>query len=75
MKKDEAERAIRHLCHEWAQECGIVEPPTDQPSFSDFRSWLSEKGYSHYLTFRATMGPLHIAEMWFDQEFKQTWRN
>jgi hypothetical protein len=75
MKKHEAEQAIRHLCHVWARECGISELPVDQPSFPDFKSWLSGKGYGHYLEFRSVMGPNYDAEMWFDQEFRQTWRN
>jgi hypothetical protein len=75
MKKDECETAIRCLCREWAKERGIPYAPVDQPSFSDFKSWLSSKGYSHYLNFRSVMGPDSDAETWFDQEFKQTWRN
>ncbi|MDG4874163.1 hypothetical protein P9273_03500 [Mesorhizobium sp. WSM4935] len=75
MKKDEAEKAIRYLCHEWAKDRGLTITATDEPSFSDFKSWLREKGYSGYLEFRSTMGPLEDAERWFDQEFKQTWRN
>jgi hypothetical protein len=75
MKKDESEKAIRHLCHEWGQLRGIEPGSVKQPSFSDFKSWLREKGYSHYLNFRSVMGPEEDAERWFDQEFKQTWRN
>ncbi|SMF83556.1 hypothetical protein SAMN06265365_15013 [Tistlia consotensis] len=75
IKKDEAERVIRHLCHEWARESGIPREPVDQPSFFDFKSWLSMKGYSHYLNFRSVMGANYDAERWFDEEFKQTWRN
>ena len=75
MQKDECEKAIRQLCHEWAKVRGISSAPVDQPSFSDFKSWLNEKGYSHYLNFRSVTGPMYDAESWFDQEFKQTWRN
>jgi hypothetical protein len=46
-----------------------------QPSFIDFKSWLRENGYSHYLNFRSVMGPEEDAERWFDQEFGQMWRN
>ncbi|KAB2671079.1 hypothetical protein F9K77_14070 [Ochrobactrum sp. LMG 5442] len=72
MKKDEAERAIRYLCHEW--EKTQPQQALEHPSFSDFTSWLSSNGYSHYLDFRSVMGARYDAEMWFDQEFKQTWR-
>ncbi len=74
-KKAECEQAIRYLCTEWAKERGIPHRPDFQPSFSEFTSWLNQKGYGHYLNFRSVAGPLYDAEMWFDQEFGQTWRN
>ena len=75
MKKDDAEKAIRQLCHEWEKSKGARFTAADHPSFSEFKSWLSDMGYAHYLNFRAVGGPEYVAEMWFDQEFKQTWRN
>jgi hypothetical protein len=75
MKKTDAEKAIRHLCHEWARVTGLPNPPVEQPSFAKFRSWLNENGYSNYLSFRSSISPLYDAELWFDQEFKQTWRD
>lgn len=75
MKKSEAEKAIRYLCHEWAKEKGIRPDPMEQPSFQEFTNWLNLKGYSHYLNFKSRVGALESAELWFDQEFKQTWRN
>ncbi len=75
MKKSECEPAIRSLCHDWAKAIGMHEPPIDQPSFSAFKSWLRENGYGHFLDFRSRMGSDDEVEMWFDQEFKQTWRN
>ena len=75
MKKAECETAIRQLCHEWAEARGIPITPSDHPSFANFKSWLSERGYSRYLRFRSVAGPNYDAEMWFDQEFGQTWRN
>lgn len=75
MKKNECEKAIRHLCHVWAKEAGIPPNPVDQPSFSQFTSWLTANGHGQYLNFRSVAGPLYDAEMWFDEEFKQTWRN
>jgi hypothetical protein len=75
MKKDKCEKAIRHLCHEWGRLRGIEPASKTQPSFSDFKSWLRDNGYSNYLNFRSVMGPEEDAERWFDQEFKQTWRN
>ena len=74
-KKPSCEKAIRFLCREWARVRGIPNRPAFQPSFIDFKSWLGENGYSHYLNFRSVAGPLYDAEMWFDQEFGQTWRN
>jgi hypothetical protein len=79
VKKAEAESAIRALCREWAEGRGIRPDPNSDPlalhpSFSAFTQWVREKGYGHYLNFRSTMGAEYDAEMWFDQEFKQTWR-
>lgn len=75
MKKAEAERAIRHLSHEWGDAFGIPRPATDQPSFYAFKEWCGEKGYGHYFDFRSAMGAHHDAEQWFDEEFCQAWRN
>lgn len=72
MKKAECEEAIRHLCHEWARD--LTPAQLEHPSFSAFKEWVRQKGYSRYLDFRSTMGAEYDAEMWFDQEFKQTWR-
>ena len=74
MKKDECKTAIRSLCGEWAKACGISISPTEQPSFYDFKSWMSEKGHGLYLNFRSD-NPDSDAERWFDEVFKQTWRN
>jgi len=78
MKKTEAEPAIRQLCHKWRETRCLPIPaggPSTHYSFSDFKTWLGEKHYSHYLNFRSVMGPEYDAEHWFDQEMKQTWRN
>jgi hypothetical protein len=78
MKKSEAEPAIRQLCHQWREARDLPIPAGDPAvhySFSDFKTWLAEKHYSHYLDFRSVMGPEEDAERWFDQEMRQTWRN
>ncbi|MFG1297530.1 hypothetical protein [Xanthobacter variabilis] len=72
MKKDECEAAIRHLNQEWAGSKGIRPGSIEMPSFSEFTSWLSQKGYGHYLDFRSCRGANADAELWFDQERKQT---
>jgi hypothetical protein len=54
---------------------GLRIPPVEQPSFSDFKSWLDENDYALYLDFRSVAGPDEDAEQWFDQEIKQTWRS
>ncbi|WP_281803481.1 hypothetical protein [Methylocystis echinoides] len=71
--KAECESVIRHLSHEWAAQAG-VNVGVDHASFSAFESWLSGKGYSHYLSFRSVRGSREDAEQWFDEEMKQTWR-
>lgn len=75
MKRTEAEPAIRALAHEWAKAVGIAVGSAEQPSFSAFRRWAEEQGYSGYLVFRSAMGALEDVERWFDQELRQTWRN
>jgi len=74
-RKSECETAIRSLCHEWARLQGIPSRPDFQPSFGQFTSWLRERGYGHYLRCRSVAGPEYDAEIWFDQEFHQIWRN
>ena len=49
-------------------------PPEKQPSFLEFYQWLEER-HGAYLRFTARAGVQYMIEMWFDQEFKQTWRN
>lgn len=75
MKRSEAEPAIRHLAHQWAKEAGVEIASAEQPSFSAFKRWADQRGYSVYFTFRSSMGALDDAERWFDQELGQAWRN
>jgi hypothetical protein len=75
MKKSEAESAIRHLCHVWGDEVGMPRAAESEPSFFAFKSWVDQKGYGHYLNFRSVRGASADAELWFDEEFKQQWRN
>ena len=74
MKKDECEQTIRHLCHQWRDAAGLMDAPLEHPSFAEFKNWLSTKGFSNYLNFQSMAGADYDAELWFDQEFKQTWR-
>jgi hypothetical protein len=73
LKKSECEKAIRALCGQWARNLSPTE--LEHPSFSVFKSWLAQNHYAHYLDFRSVRGPDEDAEQWFDEEFKQTWRN
>jgi hypothetical protein len=78
MKKSDSEQAIRQLCDEWRKECEAARTwseQADHPSFSQFTAWLDRKHYSHYLNFRSAEGSRQAAEQWFDEEFKQSWRN
>lgn len=74
MTKDEAEKGIRYLCGVWGKEVGVVPDPEASPSFGDFLHWMQEK-HSAYLNFRSRFPTLDVVEQWFDEEFKQTWRN
>ncbi|CAA2108962.1 hypothetical protein MBUL_04455 (plasmid) [Methylobacterium bullatum] len=72
MKKDDAERAIRGLCHVWRREAGLDDAAPLDLHFSSFWEWM--KGHHiQYTTFKARGGAAFIAELWFDQEFKLTW--
>lgn len=71
MKKAEAEKAIRSLTSKWPGR-----PPADRKSeanFLDFYEWL-EMNHSEYLDFRGVLSVEDTVEMWFAQEFKQTWQ-
>ena len=74
MKKPEAETGVRYLCHQWADLRGVTPDPSVQPNFGDFMTWMRQN-YPEYLVFRSTMPVSEVVEMWFDDEFKQTWRN
>jgi hypothetical protein len=73
LTKGESEQAIRHLCHKWRHDCGYARASEGDLSFSQFYSWL-EQLYPNYLRFQTTASVRDDIEMWFDQEFKQTWR-
>lgn len=73
MKKSDAEPLIRSLCHAWKAECFPAASEQDL-SFSDFARWARER-HPMLFEFRSTMGAMHDAQHWFDQEFRQTWRN
>lgn len=72
MKKDEAETALRSLCHDWAREAGVQQQVGKLHSFAAFRSWLEHRGHGHYLDFRSVRGARADAETWFDQEMGQS---
>lgn len=73
MKKIDAEKAIRSLCHEWAK-IRSMNVNNSEPNFYEFLSWL-ENNYSSHLKFRTSVSVSDDIERWFDQELKQTWRN
>ena len=70
--KPESEQIVRRLCHDWLR----AQPGArrEHPSFTDFRTWL-EARYPGVLSFRSRAGPLYDAEMWFDRELGQSWRD
>lgn len=74
LKKEECETAIRHLCSEWANSKGFTPSSDYHAHFSEFTSWMSSNGYSRYLNFRSKVGAVYDAEVWFDEEMKQTWQ-
>jgi hypothetical protein len=75
MKKAEAKETLISLFPKWRDARGLSDAQLEHPSFSDFKLWLRETHYSHYLNFRSVMGADVDAEMWFDEYFGQRWRN
>ena len=73
MQKADAEKRIRHYCHEWRRTSGNDKTPADQLNFTEFHRWL-ETHHSECLDFRSTGGVRYIIDLWFDQEFKQDWK-
>ena len=70
--KSESEQIVRRLCHDWLKEQAISE--REHASFASFRTWL-EARCPGVLSFRSRAGPLYDAEIWFDRELRQSWRN
>ncbi|MDH7805719.1 MULTISPECIES: hypothetical protein [unclassified Rhizobium] len=75
MKKAQAETQIRYLCSKWAAEKGIPTDGSVDPSFIEFYTWVSNGPYRDALDFRSRGGAIDEVSRWFDQEFKQTWKN
>lgn len=71
MTKRESEQVIRPLVGQWAN--SLSNEGRQHPSFSDFKTWLHDNGYGHYLDFRSVMGADYDAEVWFDDEMKLMW--
>ena len=73
MKKSECEPAIRQLCRQWRKLDSVKELPAVELSYSSFKRWADEQGYSQYFKFRSVAGADYDAEMWFDDEFNLNW--
>jgi len=73
MKKAESEDHIRALCHVWRKATGQADAPVGDLHFSNFWRWLNEH-HPSVADFKSVGGARYIAEMWFDDEFKQGWR-
>lgn len=73
MKKDDAKNYIRSLCHTWREASGLSGAPEGELSFQSFMSWLKQD-YAQVLDFRSSTSVASDVELWFEQEFKQTWK-
>ena len=72
MKKSECKKVICSLCSVWREETGQSKTPADRLSSVAFFTWLERK-YPQYLRFRSPItGVRDDVDLWFDQEFKQT---
>lgn len=78
MKRDECEKAIRGLCHQWAIETGVSRDhkADPEPSVYKFKTWMHQNGHGRFLEFRTLKGYSadEWIEIWFAQEMKQAWR-
>ena len=74
MKKQEAERLIRSVVHDWANETGFNPTSGTMPSFLSFQHWLKQH-FPSASAFRSSTSPERDVEQWFDEELKQNWRN
>lgn len=72
-KKSDCELAIRQLIHDWVSSNEMSSEK--HPNFVEFKGWLRDQGYGHYLEFIGVMAASDVSEKWFEQELKQTWRN
>jgi hypothetical protein len=70
--KSESKQIVCRECHDWL--AGTPEAKREHPSFTDFRTWL-EARYPRVFSFRSSINPLYDAELWFDRELGQSWRN
>jgi hypothetical protein len=75
MRKDDAKAAFEQMFGDWQREEGIIISSDNHVSFAKFCEWVDKKHYSHYFNFRSRAGSRDDVERWFDQYFKQTWRN
>jgi hypothetical protein len=70
VKKAEAEKAVRQMCHEWAKQRGLSRADYPSANFIDFWFWAQAK-YLIYLKFQTATGVKHDVEMWFGDEMGQ----
>lgn len=75
MIKAEAEAGIKQLVRQWARINNISHGQDEMPSFSEFQAWVFSEGYGRYFDFKSRIGADEEAEMWFDRELGQSWRN
>jgi hypothetical protein len=74
MTKRQAEKDLPHLFDKWRDEAKLAAEDLEHPSYSDFKRWAQENGYSRYWDFRSVAGADYDIEAWFDEHFAQMWR-
>jgi hypothetical protein len=72
-RKIDAHAALLQLFLQWqAQKWPVDEAADVDVGWSEFKQWLAERHFSHYLDFRSSPGGAdQEAEAWFDEHFKQ----
>ncbi len=67
-KRKISERRFKDTCLQWASENGVATDCSVDPDYSLFCNWRLLRGIRHDFA-------LHDETQWFDEIFKQTWKN
>jgi len=70
VRKEESDKAIRALCHQWREARDFSNTQADHPSFTDFLAWVGQND-PRYLQFSTSTSADYDAEPWFEEECRR----